>query len=351
MKDAGHRETVEAALRFEKTDRTPVNNFALVTAARSAGYLVKDARYAPDISAKTSVDYAMKTKSDFVKPILDSQIAFIDMGMDVNLPDDDYGRVRSTLIHDLSEIDDLAFFDPSRASECPCFDKCIVQALNRTSEILPEDLHICGLSWGPISTAGYLVGAEDLILNIMMGEEEAMSKLIQKCAVFVGEQQKVMIDAGATVMWMADPTSSEDLISPDMFPLSLSGMKTAIKSVKGAYSDITSFLHVCGNTVDLIPQVADVGADCFSFDHAVDPALAREKAGKSVALMGNIDPVSYMMNGDPTGITKECYRIIEACGSESGFILAPGCETPISSPDENVLAMGMAGINYWKDRN
>ena len=41
MKDTGHREAVEAALRFEKTDRTPVNNFALVTAARSNGILVK----------------------------------------------------------------------------------------------------------------------------------------------------------------------------------------------------------------------------------------------------------------------------------------------------------------------
>ena len=28
MKDAGHRACVEAALKFEKTDRTPVNNFA-----------------------------------------------------------------------------------------------------------------------------------------------------------------------------------------------------------------------------------------------------------------------------------------------------------------------------------
>ena len=37
MKDAGHRACVEAALKFEKTDRTPVNNFAVVTSARSAG--------------------------------------------------------------------------------------------------------------------------------------------------------------------------------------------------------------------------------------------------------------------------------------------------------------------------
>ena len=40
MKDAGHRQTIEAALNMEKTDRTPVNNFALVTAARTRPMLI-----------------------------------------------------------------------------------------------------------------------------------------------------------------------------------------------------------------------------------------------------------------------------------------------------------------------
>ncbi len=348
MKDAGHRDTIDAALKFERTERTPVNNFAIVTAARSAGVLVKDARYEPEVSAKVSIDYALKTGSDFVKPIVDSQIPFIDLGMDVSMPDDDYGRVRNTFISDISEVDDIAFFDPKNVSECPHFDRCILQALSATSRTLPEDLHICGLSWGPISTAGYIMGTEDLIFTIMMGEEVGVKKLIEKCALFVAEQEKAQIDAGASVMWMADPTSSEDLISPDMFPIALSGTTLAIKTVKDTYSDILSFLHVCGNTKELIPQVRGTGADCFSFDHAVDPAVAREVAGRSIPLMGNIDPVKYIMNGDPASIMKESFRIIEACGSDGGLILAPGCETPISSPDENVLAMCQAGIEYWK---
>lgn len=74
MKDAGHRDAVAAAMNFESIGRTPVNNFAVVTAARSAGYTVTQARNDPLLSARVSVDYAMKTRSDFVKPILDSQI-------------------------------------------------------------------------------------------------------------------------------------------------------------------------------------------------------------------------------------------------------------------------------------
>ena len=147
-------------------------------------------------------------------------------------------------------------------------------------------------------------------------------------------------------MWMADPTSSEDLISPDMFHLSLRGIKTAIDGVKKDY-DAPAFLHVCGNTTDLIPLVRDTGAQCLSFDHAVDPAVAKKAANGRLALMGNIDPVACIMNGKPDMIKKRCYEIIDACGADGGFILAPGCETPISSPDANVIAMGEAGIDYW----
>jgi len=349
MKDAGHRDAVEAALNFERQDRIPVNNFALVTASRSAGILVKDSRSDPDVSARVSIDYALKTRSDFVKPILDSQIVFKDMRMDVVFPNDDYGSVRSKLVSSEKDVEDLAFFDPKKASECPMFSRCMIESLEKTSEILPEDLHICGLSWGPITTAGYVMGVEDMIMALMMDQEEMVKKLIMKCSDFVSLQQKAMLNAGATVMWMADPTSSEDIISPDMFPMSADGIRNVVSSVKKDYGDAYAFLHICGRTLDLIPDIRSTGADCLSFDHAVDPGAARKKAGRDLALMGNIDPVKYMLQGNPKSVIDESYRIIDACGRDGGFILAPGCETPIASPDENVIAMGMAGINYRRD--
>ena len=64
-------------------------------------------------------------------------------------------------------------------------------------------------------------------------------------------------------------------------------------------------------------------------------------------VMGNVDPVKYVMLGTPEQVTQKSYEVIEAAGREGGLILAPGCETPISSPFENVLAMGRAGREYW----
>ncbi len=350
MKDAGHRDCVEAALRFESTDRTPVNNFALVTAARSAGYKVDEARWNPQVSAKVAVDYALKTESDFVKPILDSQVPFTDLGMDVRYPEDDYGMIPGHLVEKAEDIDDLALFDPYEASTCPKFTKVMVEALEETARIIPEDLHICGLSWGPITTAGYLMGAENMMFATLV-DPDLVKKLVTKSAELVSSMETSMIESGATVMWMADPTSSEDLISPDMFDeYSKAAIKKVIDDVN-AMSDVPTFVHICGNTLDTIPRLFETGADCLSFDHAVDPAKARVAAGKKLALMGNVDPVRLIMSGTPEEVRAHSYRIIDGAGQEGGLILAPGCETPISSPFENVLAMGEAGRTYWQSKS
>ena len=346
MKDEGHRACIEAALNHEQTDRVPVNNFALVTAARSAGYKVDAARWNPTLSAKVSIDYAVKTKSDFIKPILDSQVPFTDLGMEVAYPEDDYGHISKNLVDTEEDIDALAIFDPYKAEECPNFTKVFVESLNETSRILPEDLHICGLSWGPITTAGYLMGTENMILNTLM-EPDLVKKLVRKITPFVSEIQKCMIDAGATVMWMADPTSSEDLISADMFDeFSKDAITQVVSDVKAMDSEIPAFVHICGNTLNTLEHLKDTGTDCLSFDHAVDPGEAKRRAGKDIAIMGNIDPVRQIMMGTPESITAECNRIMDAAAGNGGFILAPGCETPLTSPDENVLAMGMAARNW-----
>jgi uroporphyrinogen decarboxylase len=347
MKDAGHRDCIRSALEHEITDRIPVNNFAIVTAARSAGITVEKARRNPKISAKVSIDYSMKTKSDFVKPILDSQVPFFDLGMEVRFPEDDYGFIKEHPVKKAEDVDELAFFDPNVAKECPNFTQVIVNALEETSRMLEEDLHICGLSWGPITTAGYLMGTENMLMTTMM-EPDMVKKLIKKVSPFVTAMQNKTIDSGATIMWMADPTSSEDLLSPKMFrEYSYPALKEVISDVKAVH-DVNSYLHVCGNTLDIMPLLPELKVDCFSFDHSVDVEKAKKKVGKRTALMGNIDPVQMILSGAPDAIKDECFRIIDAAGRDGGFILAPGCETPQASPDENVRAMGQAGIDYRK---
>ncbi len=153
-------------------------------------------------------------------------------------------------------------------------------------------------------------------------------------------------------MWMADPTSSQDIIPPEMFAeYSKEHIAKVVSDVRSMDREVPTFIHICGNTLETMKQLPETGADCLSFDHAVDPGKAKENAAGKIAIMGNIDPVLQMMSGTPESITSQCYRILDAAGHGGGFILAPGCETPISSPDANVIALGKAGREYWRRRS
>ena len=345
MKDAGHRACIEQALNHEKGERVPVNNFALATAARSCGVDLEVARWDPKISAKVAVDYSMKTMSDFVKPMIDSQVPFADLGMEVVFPQDDYGMIPRHMVETAEDIDKMELFDPYDPKTCPKFTLNAIDSLEETVRILNEDLHICGLSWGPISTAGYIMGTENLMMTMLM-EPDVAKALVSKITPFISDMHKRMVDAGASVMWMADPTSSEDLISPEMFSeFSSDYIRNVIKDVK-AHADVPAFVHICGNTLETMKLLPQTGADCLSLDHAVDIAMAKQNARGKMAIMGNLDPVGMLMAGTPESIAEESRRIIDIAGQDGGFILAPGCETPQTTADENVIAMCKTACEY-----
>jgi len=344
--DYGHRAQVEMALNFEKPYRTPVQNFSNITAVHSGGYEFKDARYDATLSAKLALRFAKLTHSDFVKPALDTNGQLIDIGLEIKQPDDNYGRVMESLIHEPEDVDNLELYDPFNPRECPHFTKGFVDNIQMVADTMDEDFHVLGMSWGPFTTAAHLRGAENIMMDIYF-EPDLVKKLVATTAEFCEQIQLRCIEAGATALWMSDPTASEDMISKDMYKeFALNGTKKVCTSVKNK-TQVPILVHMCGDTIETMQLLPDAGVECFSCDTKVNLAEARKNIGKRMALMGNIDPVKVLWQGTPESIRDVAFKCIEDAGQEGGFILAPGCESPRDCSDENMIAMGMAGIDYW----
>ncbi len=344
--DFGHRVQVEMALNFEKPERTPVQNFSNITAVHSGGHQFKDARYDAALSAKLALRFAKLTHSDFVKPALDTNGQLIDIGLDIKQPDDNYGRVMAPLVNEPGDIDKLELYDPFNPRECPHFTKGFVENISRVANTMDEDFHVLGMSWGPFTTAAHIRGAENIMMDINF-DPDLVKKLVAKTADFCEQVQLRCIDAGATALWMSDPTASEDMISSDMYrEFAFNGTKQVCTHVKSK-TKVPAMLHMCGDTNETVKLLPDAGVDCFSCDVKVDLAAARKSVGKRMAIMGNIDPVKVLWQATPKDIRNASFKCIDAAGREGGFILAPGCESPRDCTDENMIAMGMAGIDYW----
>lgn len=353
MRDAGHRDIIDATLKFERTDRTPVNNFANIAAVRSAGRIIRDARFDPKVSSECTMRYAKITHSDFIKPCLDTNVLFLDLKrpreVPLKVPDDNYIRITDSIITSPEDVDSLEMYDPFDPRECPNFTKGFVDNLKALSDNIEEDWHICGFCWAPLSFAGFLMGAESMMMSIML-EPEYVDGLISKTAEMSRALQRRCIDAGATIMWMADPTAGEDLIDSETYrKYELSRVAHVIRGVKDIDKDVPIFLHMCGYTVNDIKLLPDIGVQCFSCDTKTDLADARRSAGRRMAIMGNVSTIESILGGNPERVKRDVYEGIRKAGIDGGYIISPGCEVPRDSPDENVIMMGQAGIDYWKE--
>ncbi len=95
--------------------------------------------------------------------------------------------------------------------------------------------------------------------------------------------------------------------------------------------------------LEIIKDEFPNGKVIWYFDHT-DIAMAKKTLGDKCCLMGNI-PVSLMCTGSPDEIKKYCRKLIETAGVDGGYILAPGAFAD-QTKVENVNAMMEAAKEY-----
>ena len=195
----------------------------------------------------------------------------------------------------------------------------------------------CISSWGPLTTAGHLVGTEELMYSFATDPDDA-KKIIKYVADFNAEAYKIELEQGGLecldFMSVAEPSASGDLISPKMFqefamPYDMKEHKT-MRSM-----GMKTMLHICGNTTANLPFMIKCGSNAISVEQTVDPYEIVKVADDKVAMLGNIGPIKPLWQGTPEMVIKDAERCIDA-----GFrMIAPGCSFVPMTPKENILAM------------
>lgn len=306
-----------------------------------------DLRWDAKKSAQVALRYAKMTHSDFVFPQMDVQALYVDLGVEVKLPDDNYGSVTSELIKEDEDIDKMVLYDPFDDKACPKFIQGLANKVEMVSKTMEEDYHVAGFSWGPFTTAGHLRGTEKLMMDTFTNPE-LVKKLVKITAKWAGQLERRCLRAGATHVWMPDPSASEDLISADMYKqFVLEPAKAMIHDIKKEYK-VPFIMHICGDTTNTMSHLPEMGVDCFSVDHKVNIAVAKQRIGKKIAIMGNVHPIEVALNGTPEDVTKASVECMRKAGVGGGLILSTGCETPRDCPDANIIAMGRAALERGK---
>ena len=208
-----------------------------------------------------------------------------------------------------------------------------IKALALFKERVGQEKIIEGWIEGPIAEGADLRGINTLMLDFFddpVFVRDLFAFVIEMELRFAGEQLK----AGADVIGVGDAAAS--LIGPDIYDEFVWPYeKKLVDGIHALGGRVR--LHICGNTRRILEGMGKLGCDIVDLDSLAPISEARQKMGPNTVLLGNLNPVAVLRNGDPAGVTAataECHR-------QAGprFIVGAGCEVPRDTPADNLRAL------------
>ena len=333
------KEVITHAVHFQKVPRTPVafiDGGAWLVYQKGISYGELFAM--EDWGAELICEYYDRFQTDIVWPAPACyNLAIRALGGKVDF--DTQGRCPEVLEPLIKNINDVERFDRAKISERLLEDTGIQAMLCQTEEIVKifgKERCIAINYIGPFTLASQLIGITDFMMELY-SDEAAVWPLLDFAVRVCYEFFHIFLQAGADTVFIGDPSSSGDLISPEMFgKYSL----PSIRKLTGLIGDEAAIklLHICGNTQERIKPLRGCGIDGFSLD-SVDIKTAMMLANKDFAIFGNMGTVSVMNEKTSEEIYDICLKLAEEGGLQGGYVMMPGCDLPPITPEENIDAM------------
>ena len=208
--------------------------------------------------------------------------------------------------------------------------KTAIDAMAIMQKTHGEDYVIVGGNTGPFTLAGHLLNTENLVYSVWT-EPERAQKWVGAIAPYCKAFGQAMLDNGADLIQMSEPSASTDILAPTDFPVQ-SGQ--FVKDCLGSLPGYT-ILHICGDSAPIIPYMLDTGADGISVEEKVPSEKAVEIANHRGCLVGNVGCAFPLFKGTPADVEKAAKH-----SAEAGFnVISAGCGVPIGTPDDNIRAL------------
>jgi len=198
---------------------------------------------------------------------------------------------------------------------------------------------------GPLTTAALLRGPEEFMMDLTAAPEFVhglMEFAVENILLYMRAARRRGFSCS-----MGDPMAAADLIGRDLFRTFVKPCLKTISDEVRAETGSGPSLHICGDTLPILEDIAEAGIKSFKVDERVDLLEARKQVGHVLGLAGNVSPVRVLLRGTPLDVmaaARECIR--QAHDSPKGFVLSAGCSVPVETPPENIRAMMQAARTY-----
>lgn len=216
----------------------------------------------------------------------------------------------------------------------------ITRSISLLKEEFGDKVAIIGKTMGPWTLAYHVFGVEKFLLMTVDDPEMTMECLhkLKEISVLFGEAQ---IAAGADALTFPDHATG-DLVSGEYYRRFL----LEIHQEMAEHFEAPLILHICGNTLDRMPYIAQTGMAAFHFDSKNDPQAAMDAVNGGINLVGNINNPNTLYARGPEQVREEVYKCMDA-GVQ---LIAPECAIPLATRLENLLEIPKAVKEWYGER-
>lgn len=249
------------------------------------------------------------------------------VGLKIKKPENESYTVLEHPIKDINALKELKLPDPSKDGRMPLF----IDLMERMAKEFTDVPNIA-YTVGPFTLIGLLTGAEEVIMN-SMDKVEFTHKELKFATEVIKRYGTALLEAGADALCILEPTAT--VLSPIMFN-EFSG--NYVKELKN-YWQVTTILHICGNTTKLIPNMVQTGCDGLSLDYDVKFKEVKDEIPNDVFMIGNINPVATIAYGSTKLVEREVKQLLADMEGRERFILSSGCDIPADANLNNIQLM------------
>ncbi len=291
----------------------------------------------PRLLADSVMRYYEQFRPDAVWLSADTWVTAQAMGAAVSFPgpEQPLAGTGAPCVRSRADIERIGPPDPQRQGRWPL----MLEALRLIDGAIGKEAFIVAcFDQYPFSLACALMGIQQVML-LLIDDPPLIESLMAKCSEYTVAYAAALAEAGADMLSGGD--SPAGLIGPGFYrQAALPFEKRVIAAVKSRCSLPVS-LHICGNALPILADMATSGADVLELDQRVDIAEACRVIGPEIAIWGNLDPVGLLAQSGPAevrGETEDLIRTMWRLGQRR-FVVSSGCTLAPDTPPENLRAL------------
>lgn len=258
-------------------------------------------------------------------------------GAHIRFEDNDIPAVEGILVVDDSQSLKVPDVYTSRA-------KIYIDTIIKARKLMENTPIFPGMI-GPFSLAGRLLDVSEAMI-LCYDDPDLVHDVLTKATEFLIKYGNDLKKAGANGLILAEPLAG--VLSPSLVQeFSSDYVKQIVDSLQG--DDFIIIYHNCGNNVlKMVDSIVSTDCLVYHFGNSIRMRDMLEKMPKDKIIMGNIDPVGVLKNGDISFIEEKTNELLKECGEFDNFILSSGCDIPYSTSWKNLDHFIKTGNQYYE---